>query len=61
MFIRVKETQWNDSVLININNISNIYEDSNTIIVNGVHGEGNGIYNLDEESMKKLLKNIEII
>ncbi|MZK53635.1 hypothetical protein [Clostridium beijerinckii] len=61
MFIRVKETRWNDSVLININNISNIYENSNTIIVNGVHGEGNGIYTLDEESMKKLLKNIEII
>ena len=61
MFIRVLETQYNDKPLININHISAIYEESNTIVVNGNHGQGNGIYHLDSESMKKLLKNIELI
>lgn len=61
MFIRVTETQYNDSQLINIDNISVIDENSNTIIANCVHGQGNGIFHLDNESMKKLLANIEII
>lgn len=61
MFIRVIETQYSDSQLININNISVIHEASNTIIVNSINGQGNGIYHLDDESMKKLLENIEIV
>ena len=61
MFIRVNETQYGDSLLVNINNISNIFEDSNTIVTNGIHGNGNGIYHLDDKDMRKLLKNIEVI
>lgn len=61
MFIRVIDTQSNVSILININNISTIHEESNTIVTNGVHGQGTGIYHLDNDSMKELMKNIKII
>jgi len=61
MFIRVIEEEYQDSILININTISAIYEDSSTIIINGVHGEGSGVYHLDEQSMKNLLEYIRII
>lgn len=62
MFIKVRETRYNDEIYINTDNISCIYANhSNAIIVNGVTGNGNSIYNLTDESMKRLLDNIQIL
>lgn len=58
MFIKVTETRYDDEFLVNTDNISCIYTNSNTILVNGVTGNGNGLYNLTDASMKRLLNNI---
>lgn len=61
MFIKVKETEHDDELIINTNNICYIHPASNTILVNGIDGTGKGLIHLDRESMEKLLKYIDII
>jgi hypothetical protein len=53
-FIQVKEVRYGDTFLLNIDNIVTINFNSNHILVNGTHGEGNGNFTLDTESMEKL-------
>jgi hypothetical protein len=53
-FIQVKETRYNETFVLNIDNIVTINFNSNHILVNGTHGEGSGNFTLDNESMKKL-------
>ena len=61
MFIRVIETDYNDELIINTNNISYIHQASNTVLVNGVDGTGKSLVHLESESMKKILDNIKIV
>lgn len=57
MFIKVKGSRYDDEMIINTDNISIIWEHG-TIVMNGSHGEGNGILNLTKESMELLLKKL---
>lgn len=60
MFIRVKEFQCEEELLLNINTISVIFEDG-TIVTNGIHGSKDGLYHLEPKSLEKLIKQIEVI
>lgn len=59
-FITVKDTTMKDSVIwINLEQISHIFIDGNTIIMSGNHGsndgQSNGILHLTDEDMKKVV------
>jgi len=54
MFVKVKETKYNSEFYVNTDTISVVYTESNTIILNCVTGDSNGIYHLTEESMQRL-------
>ena len=55
-FIRVYTQKYKEDLFINIDQISVIWEKANTILMNGSHAEGNGLLNITQESMNKLLK-----
>ena len=57
-FIKLKEKQYGDTLIVNINNIT-FYENAPIIYMNGVHGEGNGIFRIDNDSHKRLLNMVE--
>ena len=44
MFVKVKETKYNSEFYVNTDTISVVYTESNTIILNCVTGDSNGIY-----------------
>lgn len=53
-FIKLSEGDGVE-MLINIDSISYFCPESGTIIINGTHGEGNGILHLNKSSIKKLM------
>lgn len=62
-FIEVTETKYNEKVLINIENISHIFIQSNAIVMNGNHwvnevASVSGYIPIEIESMEKLMKEI---
>lgn len=56
-YLRVIENRYKNELLINLNNISVI--EANSILVNGVHGEGTGWYHFDKENFNKILNAIK--
>lgn len=61
MFIRVTDAQYGDENIINLDDISLIHEASRTIVLNGVHGCGNGVIHVNEDDIEKIIKNISIV
>lgn len=61
MFIEVVELKYKDKYVINTNNISFICEASQTILLNGTHGNGCGLITVRKEDIEKILNNITII
>lgn len=60
MFIRVTELIYKDEYIINTDNISFICEASQTILLNGNHGEGNGLIKISKGDIAKILNEITI-
>lgn len=58
-YLRVIEIRYKDELLINLRNISVVVVNSQSILVNGVHGEATGWYSFDEENFKKILNAIK--
>ena len=58
-FIRLQELSYGTTIIVNIENIACVWEESSTIIVSGNHGEGNGLFYLTKESHNRLLLEIE--
>ena len=51
MAIPHKKELW-----VNLENVSVICEEDTALVVNGNNGRGNGLINIDEESMQKILR-----
>ena len=54
MFIEIKD-KYEESVLLNIDNISAIHYEQKRVLMNGVHGEGTGFYDLPDADFEHLL------
>lgn len=61
MFIKVKDIQFNEEIIINTDNISFINEKAQTLSLNGVHGQGNGLLRIDAKDIRKVIKSIQVI
>ena len=59
-WVKIIETDYGTEDIVNLENVSAIAPYCNTIILNGVHGEKDGVYHIDEESMQKILSLIEV-
>lgn len=57
-FIKLKDREYGDTLLINIDNISEISVEAETIVVNGNSGKGNGLIHLEKESFNCLYAEI---
>ena len=57
-WIEVTELQYKTNYLLNINSISWIHIDSNTVLVNGVDGGKDGLLTLSDDSIKLLIETI---
>lgn len=61
MFLEVIDSAHNEEVIINTDSISCIYPQAKTIIMNGVHGKGNGILHLNKTDIQMVLDKIGIM
>ena len=61
MFVKIIDVQYGEENIINLENISLIHKASRTIVLNGVHGCGNGVIHVNADDIEKIIKNISIV
>lgn len=59
-FVRVKDSQYNDDMVVNVDSISYIAVNSGHVLFNGTHGEHTGLVRFDRENIQKILDAIEV-
>lgn len=58
-FIRLQESHYGDTLIVNINNIACTWEGAAAIVISGNHGEGNGLFHLTQESHDRLISELK--
>lgn len=58
MFVSLIDDRYGTEVIININKISFIM--GSKIVMDGIHGEGNGMILLSKESLEKVLSVLDV-
>jgi len=58
-FIEVVESIDKTTLLLNIDNISVIWKESNTIMMSGNHKQGDGLFFFDKENFNKIINGVK--
>lgn len=59
--VKVADRGYGGFIILNVNTISMIHAQSNTVIVNANHGDGHGIIHTDENGIAKIMELVEIV
>ena len=57
-FIEIKDYDYDDIALLNLDHVSLIIPAANTIFINSNTGTGNGVIHVNNESLKRILREI---